>query len=58
MTVSAIWFETSPFCRSLSITRAKEIPARKRNSGAGKVPPSCDHMKNLVLRASPPSHES
>src|SRR5260370_41824399 len=34
---------------------AKKTPARKRNSGAGNVPPSCDHMKNVDWRAAPPS---
>ena len=28
---------------SLSVTRAKEIPARNRKSGAGSVPRRCDH---------------
>ena len=58
MVAMAIVFADNPFCRSLPITSAHEIPARKRNNGAGKVPPSCDHMKNVDLRASGLSHES
>ena len=27
------------------------MPARNKNSGAGKVPPSCEYMKNLLWRA-------
>ncbi len=30
----------------------------ERNSGAGNVPTSCDHLKNVVERAASPSHES
>ena len=56
--VSAIAFGVAPFCRNLSVTRANEIPARNRNNGAGKVPPSCDHMKKVDLRASGLSQES
>ncbi len=33
-----------PFSRKRSVTSAKEIPARKTNSGAGNVPPSWDQM--------------
>ena len=44
----AIWAAASPFWSSLSVTNAKEIPARKRNNGAGSVPPICDHMKNFA----------
>ena len=42
----------------LSVTKAKEIPARNRKSGAGSVPRVCDPVRNLVLRASPPSQAS
>jgi len=45
-------------CQSLSVTSANEIPAKKRNSGAGRVPPSCDHMKKVVFREPALSHES
>ena len=43
---------------SLSTTSANETPARKRNRGAGRVPKSCEYIRNVLLRASPPSHES
>jgi len=43
---------------SLSVTRAKEIPARNRKSGAGRVPRSCEVLRKVVLRASPPSQAS
>ena len=48
----------TPFLASLSVTRAKEIPARNRKSGAGNVPPSCEYMKNVVFRTSGDSHAS
>jgi hypothetical protein len=56
--VSAISFAETPFARMRSVTSANETPTRKRNSGAGSVPPSCDHPMNADLRAAPPSHES
>ena len=54
----AIWFAPIPFSRILPDTRAIETPARKRKSGAGIVPLSCDHFMNCESRALPPSHES
>ncbi len=56
--VRAITFADAPRSRILSVINAKEIPARNKNSGAGKVPPSCDHQKNLECRAGSPSHAS
>src|SRR5579872_1426413 len=56
--VHAIFPGGVSFWRILSVTSAKEIPARKRNSGAGKVPPNCDHIKKVLLRALPLSQES
>ncbi len=56
--VRATWLAEAPFCSNLPVTSAKEIPAKNKNSGAGSVPPICDHMKNLVFRASGLSHAS
>ena len=53
-----IWLGGQIFSRSLPVTKAKEIPARKRKRGAGKVPPSCEYIKKRLCRAEPPSHES
>ena len=53
-----IWFGGIPFFRDLSVTSAHETPARKRKSGAGSVPLSCDHLKKCVARAEAFSHES
>ncbi len=38
-----------PFCRMRSVTSATETPARKRKSGAGSVPPSCDKLEEVRL---------
>ncbi len=46
------------FCRSFCVTRANEIPARKRNRGAGNVPPNCEYMKKVVRRLAGLSQES
>ena len=46
------------FFHSFSVTSANEIPARNKNRGAGKVPPSCEYMKNLLCRAPGLSQES
>src|SRR5580704_14872665 len=46
------------FFHSFSVTSAKEMPARNKNNGAGKVPPSCEYMKNLLWRAWGLSQES
>ena len=32
-----------PFSRRRSVTSANDTPAKKTKSGAGSVPPSCDH---------------
>jgi hypothetical protein len=56
--VLAMEAEDVPFCLNLSTTRATEIPAKKRNKGAGKVPPNCDHIKKVDFFALPLSHAS
>ena len=48
----------TPLRISLSVTSANEIPARKRNKGAGSVPPSCEYIKKVDLRASGESQAS
>ena len=56
--ILAICAGVAPRWRDLSVTRANEMPARNKNSGAGSDPPNCDHMKKVVLRAGGASQES
>jgi hypothetical protein len=40
------------------VIKAEETPARKTKSGAGSVPPNCDHIMNPDLRSSGRNQES
>src|SRR5581483_1702209 len=58
MVVLAISAGVVPFRSNLSITKAIEIPAKKRNKGAGKVPTICDHIKKVDFFTVLESHAS
>ncbi len=47
-----------PFWRMRSVVNATAIPARNRKSGAGSVPPSCDHFESADWCAAGLSQES